>query len=961
MKHSVILLFVILFSALSADIVSSGVGVNWSDPVSWIGGAVPGPTDNVTINNLIQVDYTASCHNLTVTGSGAVQNYPYYGFTLNVLGNLNNAGSITNQPYGGQIFLRFNGHLTNTGVLTPQMIYLGGNANQQLASSGTLASTSIVDENSASPVTLMMDLALSSVSIDMNYAWLILNSAFGSFDLSMSGGYLQNVDVTGGNGSTLTMYDGSYLNNASCDELVTDGSVIVLSATFGTLINAGTLINYAYNNSNLTVNQRLENHGSISNHPYGGNLQLYLAGDLYDHGTLDNFAVYLTNSISRNLWQSPEAPPIGCGSFHSLAQDGYQALTDLRFSNCSLNLNGQSLSLQQGGQDFGLELNGGVFTNAVVHGGNTSFMSLENNAWLSYLAIDRIVWQGTVIVAEGVAVGWLRNQGSLTNYGYNNYSLTINQRLENHGSISNHPYGGYLYVYLAGDLFNYGYLANYTIYLNNTVQSSLYQDPGAYPIACQNFHSQYALADYQALSDLHFSNSDLNLDGRILRLSLADQDFGLHLNGGRFTNAVVDGGDASYMYLEGSAWISYLTIDRIIWQGTVIVAEGVVVDDLVNQGDACNYGYSNYFLTVNQRLENQGSIYNHIYGGYFSIYLAGDLYDYWSIANHAIYFTNTQLCHIYQDPSAAPISCQYFHFQSVAADYQALSNLSFTGCSVNLNGRTLMLYNGRSSYGLTLGGGHLTNGMLDTDGFGFLNLYGNAFISYIQAGDMILHGEVICAENIVMEDVVVYGNVYNYVYGSYSLVATGDLINYGSVSNHIYGGTFYLYCHQDLTNYGYFGNHRVVLNGTQNQHFQDSGTFAASGLILVSEIGSALWHFNGGLASPNWMTEIAINPAILGVWQPINAAYGRLITIGTGAATLAVPADVRAYVANGEAKIRWNQVPGAVYYNLYRSAAPEGPFFFHSHVFDTDVNDGLVKIELPIDDAYGFFQVTAGN
>lgn len=961
MKHSVILLFVILFSALSADIVSSGVGVNWSDPVSWIGGAVPGPTDNVTINNLIQVDYTASCHNLTVTGSGAVQNYPYYGFTLNVLGNLNNAGSITNQPYGGQIFLRFNGHLTNTGVLTPQMIYLGGNANQQLASSGTLASTSIVDENSASPVTLMMDLALSSVSIDMNYAWLILNSAFGSFDLSMSGGYLQNVNVTGGNGSTLTMYDGSYLNNASCDELVTDGSVIVLSATFGTLINAGTLINYAYNNSNLTVNQRLENHGSISNHPYGGNLQLYLAGDLYDHGTLDNFAVYLTNSISRNLWQSPEAPPIGCGSFHSLAQDGYQALTDLRFSNCSLNLNGQSLSLQQGGQDFGLELNGGVFTNAVVHGGNTSFMSLENNAWLSYLAIDRIVWQGTVIVAEGVAVGWLRNQGSLTNYGYNNYSLTINQHLENHGSISNHPYGGYLYVYLAGDLFNYGYLANYSIYLNNTVQSSLYQDPGAYPIACQNFHSQYALADYQALSDLHFSNSDLNLDGRILRLSLADQDFGLHLNGGRFTNAVVDGGDASYMYLEGSAWISYLTIDRIIWQGTVIVAEGVVVDDLVNQGDACNYGYSNYFLTVNQRLENQGSIYNHIYGGYFSIYLAGDLYDYWSIANHAIYFTNTQLCHIYQDPSAAPISCQYFHFQSVAADYQALSNLSFTGCSVNLNGRTLMLYNGRSSYGLTLGGGHLTNGMLDTDGFGFLNLYGNAFISYIQAGDMILHGEVICAENIVMEDVVVYGNVYNYVYGSYSLVATGDLINYGAVSNHIYGGTFYLYCHQDLTNYGYFGNHRVVLNGTQNQHFQDSGTFAASGLILVSEIGSALWHFNGGLASPNWMTEIAINPAILGVWQPINAAYGRLITIGTGAATLAVPADVRAYVANGEAKIRWNQVPGAVYYNLYRSAAPEGPFFFHSHVFDTDVNDGLVKIELPIDDAYGFFQVTAGN
>ncbi len=961
MKYVVIILFVLFISALSADIVSSGIGVNWSDPLSWIGGIVPGPDDNVTINHTIQINYSASCHSLNVTGSGTVYNYPYSNFSLNVLGNLSNAGSIVNHPYGGLLLLRFNGHLTNTGTLTPHMIYLGGSSNQQLANSGTLANTSVVDEDSASSVTLTMDLAVSGVSIDLNNATLMLNSGSGSFDLSMSGGHLQNVNLVGGNGSTLSMFDGCYLNNASANELVTDGTVLIISASIGTLINVGTLTNYAYGNYSLTVNQRLENHGSISNHPYGGYMLVYLAGDLFNYGTLNNHALYLTNTAPRNLWQSPEAPPISCTYFHSQAGYGYQALSELRFSNCNLNLNGQALSLQQGGVDYGLDLYGGMFTNAVISGGNTSFMYLEGNAWISYLTIDRIVWQGTVIVAENVSVDWLHNQGSLINYGYSNYYLTVNQRLENYGSIYNHPYGGYLIVYLAGDLYNYGYLANFAVYLNNTVQSSLYQDPGANPIGCNYFHSQSATADYQALSDLHFSNTDLNLDGHTLRLSLAGQDFGLNLNGGRFTNAVVDGGAASYMHLEGNAWISYLSIDRIIWQGMVIVAEGVVVDELVNQGDVCNYGYSNYSLTVNQRLENQGSFYNHVYGGYFYIYLSGDLYNYWNLSNYAILFTNTQLCQIYQDPAAAPISCQIFNSQSSGADYQALSNLSFSGCSVNLNGRTLMLYNGRSSYGLTLAGGHLTNGILDTDGFSYLNTYGNAFISYLQAGDMILQGDVVCAENIVMEDVVVFGNVSNYAYGYYSLVVTGDLVNSGSIFNNPNGGYMYLYCHRDLTNYGYIGNYHVLLNGTQNQYFRDAGTFVASALILVSEIGAALWHFNGNLASPNWLYEIGVNPAYLGVWQPINTVNGRLIVIGTGASALATPANVQAYVANGEAKIRWDQVPNAIYYNLYWSAAPDGPFAFHSYVYDTDTGDGLVKTELPVTDPFGFFQVTAGD
>ena len=739
------------------------------------------------------------------------------------------------------------------------------------------------------------------------------------------------------------------------------------------MINNGIIINHYQGSGSLTINGSLQNYGQIC-HNISYSLTVYLVGDLVNYGTLSNSPFYLSNPGLSTLWMAPDATISGY-YFQSLSATGnYQALSDLHFSCQHLNLNGRTLKLYQEEQSFDLyfEGEGGTMTNGVLEGGTTSFLRTESHFHISNLSMDDITWQGTIILSgPNVSVNNLINRGLIFNNGNGNYTLMINESLQNYGTIRNEGNRA-LTVNLAGDLANYGTLSNSPFYLSNTGLSTLWMDPDAI-ISCRVFQSQSDTGTYQALSDLRFTgdwSTPVNLNNRTLILHQGDQSFGLYFNGGGYLlNGILEGGTASFLHGEGYVHISNLSMDDIIWRGSVIMyGPNISVNNLINQGTIHNQQGGDYSLTINESLENYGTICNVGNYRYLTVYLAGDLANYGTLSNRNFYLSNTGLSNLWMDPAAPAISCYNFSSQSATGTYQALSDLRFTGdwnTTYSLNNRSLILHQGEQSFGLYFtGGGNLINGILEGGTASFLDAVNGVHLSNLSMDDITWRGYMIMnGPNISVNNLINRGGVQNQMSNHHSLTINESLVNYGTIYN---SGNYHLTVNLagDLANYGTIQNRQVNINGTQNQDIRNMGTISVSNFYLVSEIGAAAWYFNGVLnTSFQNHTQIGVNVANLGVWQPRNdSGDGRLITIGNVALYLSAPENLSSYLSGSVLKLRWNQVPGAVHYNVYYSDLPQGPFTtLLSQVFDNDLSDGFVQTDLSGSEPRRFYQVRAGN
>ncbi|SET81690.1 T9SS type A sorting domain-containing protein [Hymenobacter actinosclerus] len=79
-----------------AAIASTATGGNWSDPASWVGGAVPTAADEVTIvaGATVTLDVAASAASLTVAAGGSLLNSATTGYSLAVAGSVTNNGTL---------------------------------------------------------------------------------------------------------------------------------------------------------------------------------------------------------------------------------------------------------------------------------------------------------------------------------------------------------------------------------------------------------------------------------------------------------------------------------------------------------------------------------------------------------------------------------------------------------------------------------------------------------------------------------------------------------------------------------------------------------------------------------------------------------------------------------------------------------------------------------------------------
>src|SRR5690606_29398019 len=122
-------------------------------------------------------------------------------------------------------------------------------------------------------------------------------------------------------------------------------------------------------------------------------------------------------------------------------------------------------------------------------------------------------------------------------------------------------------------------------------------------------------------------------------------------------------------------------------------------------------------LTVDQRLENRGAIFNHPSWNALYLALNGDLYNYGTISNNKITFGGGSLHNLFQGEAAADLHCAFFNVLPESGNFQLRSDLGFDYCSINFGGKNVAMHLERSCYSLNVQGGYLTNATLETQGF----------------------------------------------------------------------------------------------------------------------------------------------------------------------------------------------------------------------------------------------------
>jgi hypothetical protein len=744
--------------------------------------------------------------------------------------------------------------------------------------------------------------------------------------------------------------------------LTTTGLVnLYTDTTFsGNLHNLGTVQNYD-GSRYLYVQGNLNNEGTIQKHVSGYNFYVHISQNLNNSGIISSSSLSFIGAADQHL---NNTGTIGVANITDSNNASAVILdTNLALTNTTIDMNNASLVLNTGSRTGKtLSLNGGALTEAVVVGGGGAKLNLSNLAYLNLVSIDDIIFEGTVMIGDGVSVNNLSNYAEVKNWQYSgSTTLTINGRLDNHetGSITNNNYNLYLNIY--GDLYNYGVMRNNSVTFKSASNQYLYQSATADTIRCNSLQKTVATGNVIMLSHLRLRGCYISLGGRSLVMQNGRASYNLSMYGGYIQSTVLDADNYSILNLSNGAYLNELTCcGNLTFEGNVDIIGNFYVNNLINNATTRNYpGYTAY-LNVYQRLDNYGSL---AYTGYsFYLKLHGDFYDYGTVTTSLIYFMGTGNQNIYQAPTADAIRATGLTKNISGGDVTMLSDLNLAGCYISLNNRSLIMQSGSTDHTLTMSGAYISSTVLASPGIATLNCNNGTYLNGISGGNFIWQG------TINMIGTCNFGSITNHAYvrnqsgWTVYLNLNGNLMNHGTFFSD--GYPLYLYVSGHLSNLGTLANRRVYLNGTSDQNVQLNGTETIDYLTINSGIGSAQWFHNGIYSGITGTTlDLAMtSPHLNGYWQPYNVAnqtWGRTVTFIAGGA-LDAPANLLISVNDGTLLLQWNQVTGAVFYKVWSSDNPDSGFtVLAPNVTDGNPGDGIVQFNTPIDADRRFFKVTA--
>jgi hypothetical protein len=651
----------------AATIHSTSAGGDWNKAETWVGGQVPTKDDNVVINGVVNGTDTTMA-GLTVS-SGAVLQSPSNSTSnwyLTVNGNITNNGIIQDNQAGGQLYVKTFGDTTNNGVWQNKHTTLNGNLTNQgewksqktlLAGEQTKSLTSItpidgeiVFQNSFE---IINNLVFTG-NVSFNKQVIIL----GSNTLTLLGNVQLPVTIEG-NGTLMLAGEDQTISsgNLTANNVILGGSgekSIGDTVVNGALsINEGVSLQSPFNSSSiwyLTVNGNITNNGIIQDNQAGGQLYVKTFGDTTNNGVWQNKHTTLNGNLTnQGEWKSQKTLLAGeqTKSLTSITpidgeivfQNSFEIINNLVFTG-NVSFNKQVIIL---GSNT-LTLLGNVQLPVTIEGNGTLMLAGEdqtissgnltaNNVILGgsgEKSIGDTVVNGALSINEGVSLQSPFNSSSI-------WYLTVNGNITNNGIIQDNQAGGQLYVKTFGDTTNNGVWQNKHTTLNGNLTNQGEWKSQKTLLAGEQTKSLTSITpidgeivfqnSFEIINNLVFTgnvsfnkqviilgSNTLTLLGNV-HLSVTIEGNGTLMLAGE--NQTISSGNltANYVILGGSGEKS---ISDTVINGSLSVNKGISLQSSSNST-------SNWYLTVNGNITNNGIIQDNPSGGKLYMKIAGNI------------------------------------------------------------------------------------------------------------------------------------------------------------------------------------------------------------------------------------------------------------------------------------------------------------------------------------------------
>jgi hypothetical protein len=230
-----------------------------------------------------------------VINYGALQNRPTNSYTLSVIGNFTNSGTVRNNIYN--FSLTISGDITNNGTWINYATTLTGTNTHALAFSNRFEGELFTNDNAAGSMTATTDLIFDGTTLDLNdCSFTLANGGL----LSIRNGSLTDAAISGTNIN--------YHSLAAYCLGVVFNSDVTLHGIFqagtgvsfnGSIINNGVMRNRGTSNYGILVQGGIENNGSITDNIY--NFTITVLGDIHNNGTWFNDLTILDGTTDQNI------------------------------------------------------------------------------------------------------------------------------------------------------------------------------------------------------------------------------------------------------------------------------------------------------------------------------------------------------------------------------------------------------------------------------------------------------------------------------------------------------------------------------------------------------------------------------------------------------------------------------------------------------------------------------------
>lgn len=452
---SAALLLILALPAAAELITSTPIGGLWTDPDTWEGGVVPYADDDVLLLGPVQVDGSATCDDLNIFADGTLSAANPGATVMRANGDIFNEGSVLDGAWWFTI--EAGGDILNAGLWYPKETQFVGTADRFLIVGETAVFDSDIamGDGAGGDVLSNNPLRVNGL-VDLTGSRLLLQ---GHAPFTMTAGIFSGELIASGN--SMNFEDGSYLQQATLDEVVLTGMATI---GWGVQFTGGlTVVDGMQNGSggsHAFIAGGLVNHGELRN-AGGYGFTIELGGDLENNGTIGNSYISLDGIGEQHLSAGPEGlfdAPILMPEFNEAGT--IIADTPLRFSD-GISLGIGSMQLEPG-SDLTFIGHGGIggsFGGGVLYANGNS-IELDEYGAIGACTFDQVVLRGhAVIGGDSFFTGGLTVKDILSNREWNNVVAYVEDGLLlNEGSIFDS--GTPFHMVLRGDAQNQGSWAN---------------------------------------------------------------------------------------------------------------------------------------------------------------------------------------------------------------------------------------------------------------------------------------------------------------------------------------------------------------------------------------------------------------------------------------------------------------------------------------------------------------------